>query len=143
MTYRIIYTSVASTPLQLDELEDILEQAQLNNAGNRITGALVYVDGFFLQILEGDQVAVQNLMQTISKDLRHETVSVLQAGEVPAAAFENWNMAYISATPQQVAEWVGLSAASTGRDVWEDVRQDRSKVERVTKGILSVLVVGR
>ena len=77
MTYQTIYFSASSTPMQVDELEDILEQAQSNNSRNGITGALVYIDGSFLQILEGEKDRVQTLMQKISKDFRHETVSVL------------------------------------------------------------------
>lgn len=140
MTFQIIYSSVSSMPMQREALEDILEQAQINNAHSGISGALVYVDGFFLQVLEGEREALQQLMQTISRDLRHESISVLQAGEVPAAAFSTWKMAYVSATPEQVAQWVGLSVSTTIADVWDGVQQDRAKVEQLTKGILSVLV---
>ena len=82
MTYQTIYFSASSTPMQVDELEDILEQAQSNNSRNGITGALVYIDGSFLQILEGEKDRVQTLMQKISKDILHETVSVLHEGKL-------------------------------------------------------------
>ena len=142
MTHQLIYTSVASTPMQLEALDDILEQAQVNNERQAITGALVYMDGYFLQVIEGEQASVERLMQKISRDVRHGAVAVLQAGEVPDAAFAGWKMAYVSATPAQVAAWVGLSITAQGPEVWEDVRQDRNKVALVTKGILSMLVGG-
>jgi len=142
MTYRIIYSSVSSTPMQLDELEDLLEQAQGNNSRNGITGALVYVDGFFLQVLEGEKDSVQELMQTISNDFRHETVTVLQAGEIAAAAFSNWDMAYVSATPEQVAQWAGLSGTTRLPQVWDDIHQDPHRATQVAKSILSILVGG-
>jgi hypothetical protein len=142
MTYQIIYSSVSSTPMRLDELEDLLEQAQANNASDAITGALVYVDGLFLQVLEGQRSSVEALMGRISRDLRHETVQVLQAGDVPAATFSNWTMAYVSATAEQVARWAGLSGTTRLPEVWDDVRQDRSRVTQLTKGILSALVGG-
>ena len=112
MTYQTIYFSASSTPMQVDELEDILEQAQSNNSRNGITGALVYIDGSFLQILEGENDKVQALMQKISNDFRHETVSVLHEGEIEAAAFSEWKMAYVSATPEQIARWAGLSGTT-------------------------------
>lgn len=143
MTYQIIYSSVSSTPMQLDELEDILEQAQVNNAKDEITGALVYVDGFFLQVLEGQRTSIEALMDRIARDLRHETVKVLQAGDVPGATFPDWKMAYVSATPEQVARWAGLSGTTQLPEVWEDLRQDRTRVIQLTKGILSVLVGGQ
>jgi hypothetical protein len=142
MTYRIIYSSVSSTPMQLEELEDLLEQAQGNNSRNGITGALVYVDGFFLQVLEGEKDSVQELMQTISKDFRHETVTVLQAGEIAAAAFSGWDMAYVSATPEQVAQWAGLSGTTRLPQVWDDIHQDPHRATQVAKSILAVLVGG-
>ena len=142
MTYQMIYFSAASTPMQVDELEDILEQAQSNNSSNGITGALVYIDGSFLQILEGEKARVQTLMQKISKDFRHETVTVLQEGEIAAAAFSEWKMAYVSATPEQVARWAGLSGTTQLPEVWQDIRQDPSKATQLANSILSVLVGG-
>ena len=125
--------------MQLDELEDLHERAQDNNAEDGITGALVYVDGFFLQILEGPQERVEGLMRRIGRDLRHEDVTVLQAGEVEAAAFTGWSMAYVSATPTQVADWAGLSGTKKLPEVWEDIHQDRSRVTQLSAGILAAL----
>ncbi len=143
MPYQLIYSSVSSTPMQLEELEDILEQAHVNNASEDITGALVYVDGFFLQILEGEQAAVEQLMATISRDLRHEMVTVLQSGDIRSRAFADWRMAYVSATPDQVAQWVGLAASTALPQVWDDVRRDRTKVAQVAAGIVALLAGGQ
>ena len=142
MTYRIIYSSVSSTPMQLDDLEDLLEQAQGNNSSQGITGALVYVDGFFLQVLEGEKESLQKLMQAICKDFRHETVTVLQEEEIAAAAFSAWDMAYVSATPEQVATWAGLSGTTKLPEVLEDIHQDPHKATQVARSILSMLLGG-
>lgn len=140
MPYQVIYSSVSSTPMQLDELEDILEQAQSSNATEGITGALVYSDGHFLQILEGEMSDVEQLMRRIARDLRHEKILVLQAGDVSAAAFPDWRMAYVSATPEQVAQWAGLSATSLLPDVWENMRQNPERTAQLAQSILSELV---
>lgn len=126
--------------MQLEDLEDILEQAQNNNAAQRVTGALVYADGYFLQILEGEKVRVEELMQIICRDLRHEKVRVLYAGEVWAPAFSDWSMAYVSATPEQVARWAGLSSTTELPEVWEDIRQNPEKATQLTESILDVLM---
>lgn len=139
MPYQLIYSSHASTPMPVDELEDILEHAQGSNATEGITGALVYADGHFLQVLEGEQRAVEQLMRRIAKDLRHETIVVLQAGDVPVAAFPKWEMAYVSATPEQIARWAGLSGTHDLTDVWEDLRHNPQRTEQVARSILSVL----
>jgi len=139
MTYQIVYSSDATTPMQAEDLEDILQYARKNNAEKGITGALVYIDGVFLQVLEGDATELATLMAKIAKDVRHETVSVLQEGEVPAALFGEWEMAYLSATPQQIAKWAGLPGATELNDVLDDMGQDAAKVALVTQRILATL----
>lgn len=140
MTYQIIYSSVSSTPMQLEGLEDLLARAQASNARRGITGALVYVDGSFLQIIEGEEDSVKRLMEKISGDLRHETVTILQSGEITSAVFSDWKMAYVSATPEQIAEWIGLDRTTQLPDLFEDMHQDRRKAQQVAKSILAVLL---
>lgn len=139
MTYQIIYSSESATPLQQDDLEEILEQAQIGNAAKGITGALVYADGVFLQILEGDRVKVQDLMARIFRDVRHETVTVLREGEVPAAVFGSWTMAYVSATAEQVAKWAGFSTATQTPESLAEFGQDAHRTAQFVQSILAVL----
>ena len=125
--------------MQADDLEDILQYARKNNAEKGITGALVYIDGVFLQVLEGDAAELKTLMAKIAQDVRHEAVSVLQEGDVPAAVFGEWQMAYLSATPQQIAKWAGLPGATELDDVLDDMGQDAAKVAAFTQRILATL----
>ena len=48
-----------------------------STASRGITGVLVYAEGVFLQVLEGETEAITLLMARISRDLRHEAVAVL------------------------------------------------------------------
>jgi hypothetical protein len=139
MPYQVIYSSESATPMQMDDLEDILEGARESNAEVGITGALVYVDGFFLQVLEGDAEEVRQLMGRIARDLRHESVTVLKQGEIPAALFSDWSMAYVSATAEQVAQWAGLSLTTATPDIVADLNSDPMRVTQVTEHILRVL----
>lgn len=139
MTYQIIYSSESATPMQTDDLEEILGQARRNNAENGITGALVYVDGVFLQILEGDSPTIQQLMAKIATDVRHETMTVLKAGEVSAPMFADWKMAYVSATAAQVAKWAGLSEVTSIPEILTDMRAAPDAATRVAQSIFSVL----
>jgi hypothetical protein len=139
MTYQIIYSSESTSPMQAVDLEEILEQARARNAASGITGALVYVDGVFLQILEGEPVKVQTLMASIAKDLRHQTVTVLLENTAPIASFAEWKMAYVSATSEQVAMWAGLSGIADIPTMLNDLRSDTKRTMQLTDGILSVL----
>lgn len=139
MPYQVIYSSVSATPMQIDDLEDILERAQECNAEVGITGALVYADGFFLQVLEGEAEDVQELMARISKDVRHESVTVLKRGEIPAAVFNDWTMAYVGATAAQVAKWAGFSETTAIPSILAGVQSDPWRATQLTEHILAVL----
>lgn len=140
MTYQIIYSSEAATPMQTDDLQELLDHARRSNATRGITGALVYAEGIFLQILEGDKVLLQDLMAKIRRDVRHESVSVLREGEVPTAIFGSWKMAYVSATPKQVAKWAGVSVANDTTESLSETAEEQNRTARFAEDILSLLV---
>ena len=116
MTYQIVYSSHSTVPMQSDDLEDLLERARARNAQLGISGALVYTDGVFLQILEGERAPVEALMAGIRKDVRHENVEILREGDIASARFSHWKMAYVAATPEQVARWAGVGESDESDD---------------------------
>ena len=140
MPYLIVYSSEAATPMQTGDLEELLDHARRSNAANGITGALVYAEGLFLQILEGDNARVRALMARIRRDVRHGGVSILREGEVAAATFGSWKMAFVSATPQQVAKWAGLSAANGTIESPSDAAEEQRRTAQFAQDILSLLV---
>jgi len=127
--------------MQTGDLEELLDHARRSNAAKGITGALVYAEGIFLQILEGDKVRVQELMAKIQRDIRHEGVIILREGEVPKAIFGSWKMAFVSATPQQVAKWAGLSVANGTIESLSYSAEEQSRTAQFAQDILSLLVV--
>jgi len=112
------------------------------NVVRGITGALVYSDGVFLQILEGDRANVQQLMVKILQDLRHGTVTVLQEGEIACAVFGRWQMAYVSATAEQVAAWAGIGVAAEGHEMVSSSGQDPHRAAQFAQSILALLSPG-
>ncbi|MES2465156.1 MAG: BLUF domain-containing protein [Armatimonadota bacterium] len=140
MTYQIVYYSEAATPMQTDDLEELLDHARRSNAANCVTGALVYADGIFLQVLEGDNARVQELMAKIQRDVRHGGVLILREGEVPEAIFGSWKMAFVSATPQQVAKWAGLRVANGTFESSRDEAEEQHRTAQFAQDILALLV---
>ena len=61
---------VSSTPRNITPatLDRILAASRANNALLGITGLLIYIDGGFLQILEGEERVVRELYMRISTD---------------------------------------------------------------------------
>ena len=45
MPYQIMYSSQATKPMTVTDLEKILTDARVGNQARNVTGALVYVDG--------------------------------------------------------------------------------------------------
>jgi len=95
------------------KLYKILVGSRVSNKLADVTGLLVYVDGTFLQVLEGEQEMVSDLLEKISKDPRHTDVKVVYKTGVERRTFNAWQMAYVSPSPKELATWAGLSNTTT------------------------------
>ncbi len=139
MTHQIIYSSQASRALSLTELERILVDARAGNQRRQVTGALVYVDGVFLQILEGDRDTVRALMDRIAADTRHGLVKVFYEAEIEQPLFSSWHMAFLNATPDQCAEWAGLAGDLSIEAILDDVHAQPQRAAQFAERLLQVL----
>lgn len=77
------------------ELNNIRNTGQSNNLENGITGALFYKGGTFLQILEGQKQPLQELMNSIKKDKRHQDVTYLVDHAIETRSLNAWSMEVI------------------------------------------------
>lgn len=91
---RLIYVGWSSHPISVD-VPDILRQSTLNNQRSDVTGALCFLDGVYLQYLEGPAAAVEALFQKIEVDGRHHMPKLLDRRFVTERSFEQWSMAAI------------------------------------------------
>jgi hypothetical protein len=94
MLRRIVYASRAVSDMQPADLLQILQSARRNNRANGITGILVYANGDFLQALEGEASAIEQLYEVIEQDPRHEHCRILNKIEIQERLFENWDMGF-------------------------------------------------
>ena len=94
--YYLIYLSAASEKFGMDEeeLDKILISARQNNREMGITGALLYIDGDFIQMLEGEEEQVKKLFAKISKDPRHGAILRVSEGRRSSRLFSDWFMGY-------------------------------------------------
>ena len=88
----LIYVSEACIEFAADSLETLRQEAAPFNAAHAITGLLVYQDGYFMQILEGSQDAVDQLLHKIRADSRHRDLRVIAEGQSRERAFPFWSM---------------------------------------------------
>lgn len=113
--HRLVYCSQNRLPGSPDEvasaIRGILGASQANNRRVGVTGALLFNDGCFGQVLEGPQGAVEATFERIQMDDRHGAVTLLAFEPVAERAFGNWSMAYVGAGEAE-ARYAGLAAES-------------------------------
>lgn len=103
------YTSIASHLMTHEELIQLLHQAHENNHKRGITGMLLYMEGCFFQVLEGDRAELEALYVKISQDKRHHHVIKLLEESIPTRGFDAWSMGYRHVTREELAQEVGLT----------------------------------
>jgi hypothetical protein len=137
--YRIMYSSEAAAGLATPELEGMLAESRIRNKAHGISGVLVFVDGAFLQILEGEKDDVLELMARIERDPRHHDVKVFSEQEVDERAFPTWSMAYLGASAADVARWAELEGATTIAGVLASLESRPGRLPGMVVNILKAL----
>ncbi len=95
MLSQYLYISTAPS-LSRDEVEGILESSARKNPLCGITGLLLYNGRNFLQLLEGEEAELINLMVRITHDPRHSGVSMLDRRAIDERACPQWAMRRIA-----------------------------------------------
>ena len=94
--YRLLYVSEnqieAGQGALARELSSILKASNRNNRPLGLTGALVFDDLWFLQVLEGERDDVWRTFERIRTDPRHDGVRLVEFLEVEERTFGNWWM---------------------------------------------------
>lgn len=76
------------------QIENILATAQANNPSVGVTGALLYSGGYFCQVIEGPEDALEELFESIQMDPRHGDCTILHFEEIEERGFSDWSMAF-------------------------------------------------
>ena len=103
--YQLMYISNVVNLMDEDDLNSVLEQARIKNKKLNITGMLVYHEGAFMQILEGQEDDVKSLMKTISDDPRHNNIEILEEVTVSERCFPSWDMAFRKLTYSDIEKY--------------------------------------
>jgi hypothetical protein len=112
--YQLIYASQAADEFCEKDLMDILHVSRKSNKLAHISGALIYHNHYFLQVLEGEEQAVKTMFhERISKDNRHKAVSIFSEGIVEKRDFRYWNMGFFGQYNHQEYDLLGLTDFET------------------------------
>lgn len=102
--HHLIYLSRATQPLSDEALATLLRQARHYNAQHELTGVLAYGNGQFMQLLEGEQAAIDTLYARIQQDPRHENIVRFADKAIAERSFPTWSMAFVPLDTTQLAE---------------------------------------
>lgn len=101
MIASLLYTSVAAEGLNSADVFKIVEDSSRRNPVRDITGFLIFDRTRFLQYVEGPQVALDELLETLATDKRHHSVRVLHRSQAEQRLFPRWAMRRAGATAEQ------------------------------------------
>jgi hypothetical protein len=90
----LIYRSIATEVPSETELVALLEHARPANAVRGITGMLLYQNGRYMQMLEGEEAVVKELFTAIAADRRHRDVKLVSTGALARRHFNDWSMGF-------------------------------------------------
>lgn len=88
----LTYTSRASLDLTDEDLAEIHETARHLNALEGVTGLLLFDGARFLQIVEGGEAAIDDLVERLRGDPRHSAFEMRDERFVDRRSFEDWSM---------------------------------------------------
>ncbi|TGE00037.1 BLUF domain-containing protein [Methylobacterium nonmethylotrophicum] len=77
----------AEPPVRARQIAEIARHAQKKNEFSVITSLLIVDQGYFIQILEGERLSVQETFQRISTDVRHRDVHIVEWREITKREF--------------------------------------------------------
>ncbi len=96
MRYAISYVSTVNPALSDTEIQQALDFSKNWNNDNNITGILLYSQGNFFQVLEGDEDLLKDLFSRIKTDERHHNIIPIFQKQVPNTKFDEYQVDFVS-----------------------------------------------
>lgn len=116
----LVYVSIAAEPSSGEDLNTLLTTSRKNNASLGVTGMLLYKDGNFMQVLEGEEDTVRGLYQKITTDTRHRGEITLLEDYTDGRQFSDWSMGFRNLNSPEARAVPGysefLNSPLTGRE---------------------------
>lgn len=96
MLSMLIYVSrVKMTGMDAEaEVARIAARSAERNVAAGVTGALIFTESYFAQLLEGRLWRLDQLFSRLSVDHRHSEIRVLRREPISTRRFSDWSMAY-------------------------------------------------
>jgi hypothetical protein len=125
--YILVYVSAEKVPMDKKELNAILNVSRSNNASLGVTGVLLYQNGSFLQVLEGNKAQVNNLFDKIATDERHYRIAKVKTFTTDERVFDEWSMGYADITQEELDSLEGFNDFFGQNNSFIDLKEKQVK----------------
>lgn len=96
MRYAIVYVSSASDDLEKEEIKQILNSSKTWNNEHDITGLLLFSEGNFFQVIEGEKEMIPKLFESIKEDKRHHNIIQIFGKDIHKEAYDGYDSDFVS-----------------------------------------------
>ena len=90
----LTYVSEPAQNMSFLGLMRLLYHSYANNQASGITGALIYENNKFGQVIEESEKAINTLWHKIQKDNRHKNVRLILSKPISERSFSKWTMIF-------------------------------------------------
>ena len=94
MLHQLAYTSSSTSYDVTAFIDEDLPFIKERNCSIGVSGILLFADGTFLQVLEGEEASVRSLYEKIARDPRHKGVKIVLEREAKRRSFPDWAMGW-------------------------------------------------
>lgn len=92
---QLTYASREARPFSRQEIGELLCACRRVNSTYDVTGMLLYSEGSFFQVLEGDEDDVERVFERVAADNRHHKITTIVRETAPRRSFGDWTMGYV------------------------------------------------
>ncbi len=132
MRYAVCYVSTASENIKEEDIRDLLKCTVRYNNDHDIRGILLYADGNFFQILEGEKKLVEEIFEDIKMDPRHRNIIQVVGKNIDQGAFDGFKAEMVKENQKLNHELV--------KEYMEQVEGLDAQTQNVVKRMLEVFI---
>lgn len=147
MLFTWVYMSRALRPYDVAELDVMCGQFAARNDKAGVTGVLMKIGDHFVQVLEGEEQTLLDLVAKLLKDERHTDFHTLHRGSITLRRFPKWSMrmmhldrSYTVKAPA-IAELRRLTRTVLRSPMIDDPELTRSAIVRMLMAIPRVIAL--
>ena len=90
----LTYVSEPAQEMSFLGLMRLLYHSYLRNTSMGITGALIFENNRFGQVIEGPRTQIEDLWAKIQKDTRHKNIHLVDSKSIVHRSFSKWTMVF-------------------------------------------------